>query len=277
MNSRIGENQHHMEKIYKCFISSTFEDLKEERRRVIEAVLDARQLPAGMGNFNASNQAQWEYIRKMLEDTDYFIVIAAHRYGSTDEGGMSYTEKEGRYALDMGLPVLTFIINDSVEWPHAAYEDGADRKVRLNQFKNFLKTDKMVKYWDNKDYLAAKVTAALRQAVRDKIPCFTYPLSMLCANQHGLAYVGNFGSAVLKWKSAGKPRSYNYVACFISIAEFAVFNHDPTQTFSEIVIPIVILEMSNRITSTGKQEKRQPFDIPNRSRQNISGFRICLH
>lgn len=156
-----------MNKIYKCFISSTFRDLEEERRRVIEAILDARQLPAGMENFNASDKSQWDYIKQMLADTDYFIVIVAHRYGSTDEGGMSYTEKEVRHALDLGIPVLSFIINESAEWPHSGYEDDTDKKVRLAQFKKYLSTDKLVKYWDNKDDLAAKVTAALHQAIKD--------------------------------------------------------------------------------------------------------------
>lgn len=156
-----------MEKIYKCFISSTFKDLENERRRVIEAILDARQLPAGMENFNASNKTQWDYIKQMLQDTDYFIVIIAHRYGSTDEGGMSYTEKEVRHALDMGIPVLSFIISSDVKWDHEKYEDDPEKNVRLAQFKKYLSTDKMVRFWDNKDDLAAKVTVALHQAIRD--------------------------------------------------------------------------------------------------------------
>lgn len=156
-----------MNKIYKCFISSTFQDLKDERRRVIEAVLDARQLPAGMENFNASDKSQWDYIKLMLEDCDYFIVIIAHRYGSTDEGGMSYTEKEVRYALEKDIPVLTFIIDGSAEWPHSGYEDDPANKIRLEQFKKYLSTDRMVKHWSDKNDLAAKVTSALHEAIRD--------------------------------------------------------------------------------------------------------------
>ncbi len=154
------------DKIHKCFISSTFNDLKEERRRVIEAILDAHQLPAGMENFNASDKSQWDYIKMMLEDCDYFIVIVAHRYGSTDEGGMSYTEKETRYALDKGIPVLTFIISDTAAWPHEGYEDDPDKKVRLKQFKGYLTADKLVKYWTDKSDLAAKVTSALHEVIK---------------------------------------------------------------------------------------------------------------
>lgn len=157
-----------MNKIFKCFISSTFKDLEEERRRVIEAILDARQLPTGMENFNASDRSQWDYIKMMLEDTDYFIVIIAHKYGTTDEGGMSYTEKEVRYALDKEIPVLTFIIDEAAPWDRLKCEDDAAKRIRLSQFKEFLKTDKLVKYWTDKNDLAAKVTSALHEVINTR-------------------------------------------------------------------------------------------------------------
>ncbi len=84
---------------------------------------------------------------------------------------------------------------------------------------------------------------------------------MLGANGHGFAYIGNFSPAVLKWESAGKSGPYDYFACFINIAYFAVFIHDPTQSFPEIIISIVILKRGNGTASADKQEKRQKFDI----------------
>lgn len=36
---------------YQCFISSTYEDLRVERARSIETVLEAGQIPAGMEYF----------------------------------------------------------------------------------------------------------------------------------------------------------------------------------------------------------------------------------
>lgn len=155
-----------MEKIYKCFISSTFRDLEEERRRVIEAVLDYHQLPVGMENFNAADETQWNYITRMLKDCDYFIVIVAHNYGTVDEDGISYTEKETRYAQEQGIPVLRFILSNRVkDWPHERYERDPQKQEKLELFKEFLASDSMVSYWEDKNDLAAKITASLRDAI----------------------------------------------------------------------------------------------------------------
>lgn len=156
-----------MEKIYKCFISSTFEDLQEERKTVLEAVLDHRNMPVGMEHFSASDESQWKYITKMLAGCDYFIVIVAHRYGSTTEDGMSYTEKETRYAHENGIPILPFIISDKADWPGKKYEESPEKKERLESFKAWLRDGRMVGFWKNQGELGQKVSVALSSAVID--------------------------------------------------------------------------------------------------------------
>ena len=37
-----------MDKRYQVFVSSTFTDLKEERKAIIEGLLNAKYIPAGM-------------------------------------------------------------------------------------------------------------------------------------------------------------------------------------------------------------------------------------
>ena len=44
------------------------------------------------------------------------MLILGKRYGSVNEKtGISYTEMEYNYAIDKGIPVLVFAIDDSVE------------------------------------------------------------------------------------------------------------------------------------------------------------------
>lgn len=38
---------------YQCFISSTYDDLKQERAECMSAILDAGHIPAGMEYFEA--------------------------------------------------------------------------------------------------------------------------------------------------------------------------------------------------------------------------------
>ena len=70
-----------MEKRYQVFVSSTFEDFKDERREVIQAVLELDCIPSGMELFPATEEEQWILLQKVIEDCDYYVVILGGRYG----------------------------------------------------------------------------------------------------------------------------------------------------------------------------------------------------
>lgn len=55
-----------MKKRYQIFVSSTFDDLTEERKSVSQALLECDCIPAGMELFPASNKKSWEIIKKLL-------------------------------------------------------------------------------------------------------------------------------------------------------------------------------------------------------------------
>jgi len=76
-------------KKYQIFISSTYEDLKEEREAAIKTILCLDHIPIGMEMFNAGDDEQWEVIRRTIDSSDYYVVIIAFRYGSTIESGLS--------------------------------------------------------------------------------------------------------------------------------------------------------------------------------------------
>jgi Domain of unknown function (DUF4062) len=64
-----------MERRYQVFVSSTYTDLIEERRELIQAQLEMECLPAGMELFPAANQSQWELIKQAIDDSDYYVVV----------------------------------------------------------------------------------------------------------------------------------------------------------------------------------------------------------
>ena len=108
-----------MEKKYQVFISSTYTDLVEERRKVQDTILSMYHFPIGMELFSAANEEQWGIIKETIDSSDYYVLIVAHRYGSVikdgPDAGISYTEKEYRYAKEQGIPILAFIIDSSVK------------------------------------------------------------------------------------------------------------------------------------------------------------------
>ena len=69
------------------------------RQEVTHALLELDCIPSGMELFPAANEDQWSLIKRVIGDCDYYVLIIGGRYGSTDFEGISYTEKEYRYAL----------------------------------------------------------------------------------------------------------------------------------------------------------------------------------
>ena len=47
-------------KKYQIFVSSTYEDLIEQRKKIIENILDMGNIPAGMELFNSSDREAFE-------------------------------------------------------------------------------------------------------------------------------------------------------------------------------------------------------------------------
>ena len=91
----------HLEKKDLFFISSTYEDLKEECNKAIQAILTMNQFPIGMEMFSADDDDQWKIIKEAIDSSDFYILIIGNRYGSIEETtGISYTEKEFDYAVD---------------------------------------------------------------------------------------------------------------------------------------------------------------------------------
>ena len=89
-----------MEKKFQIFISSTYEDLKEERAKLVATILKDYHFPIGMEMFSADNVEQWEQIRRTIDSSDYYVLVIKRRYGSMTKDGISYTEKEYKEDID---------------------------------------------------------------------------------------------------------------------------------------------------------------------------------
>lgn len=64
-----------MDKRYQVFVSSTYTDLKEERRVVIETLMKVDCMPAGMELFPASDEEQLNFIKRVIDDCDYYRLV----------------------------------------------------------------------------------------------------------------------------------------------------------------------------------------------------------
>lgn len=164
-----------MEKKYQIFISSTYDDLKEERKKVQDTILSMYHFPIGMEMFSAADEEQWEIIKETIDSSDYYVLIIANRYGTLikegEDAGISYTEKEYRYAKSRNIPILAFIIDKSVPRLDNQRESSIKSQRKLNKFIEEVKTGRMIQSWKTGEDLASKVMNSLnKQFIKGKRP-----------------------------------------------------------------------------------------------------------
>lgn len=158
-----------MDKRYQVFVSSTFEDLQEERKEVMQALLELDCIPAGMELFPAADEEQFEFIKKIIDDCDYYLLIIGGRYGSTTPEGVSYTEKEYDYAIKSGLKVIAFIHDDPDSIIVGKTDKDPELTKRLNDFREKVQQNRIVKTWHTAADLPGLVSLSLSKTIK------TYP------------------------------------------------------------------------------------------------------
>lgn len=146
-----------LDRKYQVFVSSTYIDLQEERQEVIKALLELDCFPSSMEFFPSTDDDQWTLIKQIIDDCDYYIVIIGGRYGSLSSEGISYTEKEYRYALETGKPIIGFLHSDPKNLPVKNSELDPEAIKKLEEFKELVQK-KMCKYWGNAVELGSVVS-----------------------------------------------------------------------------------------------------------------------
>lgn len=145
---------------YQVFVSSTYEDLKEERQHVIQALLETKCIPLGMELFPAASVEQWQLIKRVIEECDYYLVVVAGRYGSLSESGTGYTEMEFDYALKIGKPVIGFYHKSPDNLPGSKLEKTDSGRDRLKKFTEKVK-GKLCRPWASPAELGSAVKSAI--------------------------------------------------------------------------------------------------------------------
>ncbi len=130
---------------YQVFISSTYVDLVQERRAVIEALIRFGYIPSGMEWFPSSESDQFEYIKLQIAQSDFVIVILKGRYGA------GFTEKEYDYAMSIGKPVLVFLYDSFESIPQDSLDEDDDNRRKFRQFREKTKQNKLISPWKGSD------------------------------------------------------------------------------------------------------------------------------
>ncbi len=150
-----------MDKKYQVFVSSTYQDLIEERQKVIEALISKNCFPVGMEYFPAASEEQFTVIKKLIDRCDYYILILGGRYGSIEpKTGKSYTQLEYEYALNKNIPVAAFYHKNIGDLPSSKVENTNEGKEKYYEFKKLVQNN-LCKPWGEAYELAFNVNITL--------------------------------------------------------------------------------------------------------------------
>lgn len=173
------------DKIYKVFVSSTYKDLKVERQKIRDAIVDMHCLPVTMESWAASNEEQFEFSKQKIDECDYYIVILGGMYGTiAPSEKLSYTEREYDYAVSQGIPVAAFVIEDLDTLPGNRKESSAKRIKLVNCFRQKITANHMWGEWRNAEHLYSCIQRSLEEQIN------RYPRAGWIPGNQQLQYIG---------------------------------------------------------------------------------------
>ena len=152
---------------HQVFISSTYKDLQEERWAVLRSLLSMDCIVSGMELFPAIDMEQFDYIKQIIDDCDYYVLILGGRYGSESPAGLSYTEMEYDYACSKGIPVIAMVYDKPDELPidRREIDPEALRKFRL--FRTKAANARLVRFWSDIKELQLHAMQAFHHAEKN--------------------------------------------------------------------------------------------------------------
>ena len=116
----------------KAFVSSTFEDLKDYRTFVIDAVRKAGISVDPMEDWTASAGEPKLLSQDRVEGCDLCVLLVARRRGHVPEGETrSVTELEYAAAVSVGMDVLVWLLDDNALWLRKFDELDTDPQIRI--------------------------------------------------------------------------------------------------------------------------------------------------
>ena len=147
------------------YLSSTYEDLKDYRRAVFEALRKIGHDVIAMEDYVATDQRP---VQKCLDDVanvDIIVGLFGFRYGyvpppeHNNPEGLSITELELREAERLGKPCLPFVVSDETPWPPKFIDGFKDQPI--NRLRNYLLTEKTASFFSSSDGLVKQVIEAI--------------------------------------------------------------------------------------------------------------------
>lgn len=151
------------------FISSTFVDLKEERKKVWDSLEKFDVTVKGMEQFGARTSNPLATCISEVEQSDIYVGIVGMRYGSEEpNSGKSYSQLEYEKAVEQNKEILIYLIDEesSTVTPNLIQ---FDKIQKLNNFKAILKDKHTVDTFSNSYDLVTKLQRKFKELLTPKV------------------------------------------------------------------------------------------------------------
>ncbi len=146
----------------RIYISSTYEDLIEERRAVRDAVHGLRHHAVGMEDYAASDERPLDRCLEDVRNCDAYVGIFAWRYGFRPSGGeKSITQLEYEAAKALNKPRYLFLLDAKAPWPTIHVD--TDRQ-RIETLREVLLLDRLAGFFHDASSLARIVIQSFANA-----------------------------------------------------------------------------------------------------------------
>lgn len=146
------------------FLSSTWEDLKEHRKIVIEDLTRFKLNIEGMEFFGASPATPIKVSLKRVQSSDIFVGILGNRYGTIDSSTMkSITELEYIKAQECNKPIFMYLIDEDNHPVLPRYIEKGDGAIALSNFKEIVKREHSIQKFKSPENLSRKMTSDLME------------------------------------------------------------------------------------------------------------------
>ena len=158
------------DKKYQIFVSSTLKDLEDELLLLLKTILKLNYIPAGMEYFTAIDEGQMKHIERVIDESDYYVLILGARYGSVDKRvDKSYTEQEYDYAVSKGKKVIALLHGNPDEIPQGKTDKKQKLKKKFMAFRERVmnpEEGRIIAFWNDKTELISNFQASLIQTIK---------------------------------------------------------------------------------------------------------------
>jgi hypothetical protein len=184
--------------------------------------------------FPAADDDAWQLIKDVIDASDYYALIMGGRYGSLDDTGISYTEKEYDYAVLTKKPVIPLLHANPDNLPRDRTETDEKVWTKLKEFRARVEKRHTCVYWSSAEELKARMIVGLTSAIKrtptvgwiraDKVPTSATVEEILLLRQRVAELEAEVAADQVQWPKGTEDLVQGDD---VFIINFTFVSHDP--------------------------------------------------